>query len=179
MCFIENACCCCTRSNPKQNIYRWSIVDMVLNVWFLLCTFAVAKNAELIGFCIAVIILDLVLLAATYYRKRKLVLFWQICLGIYILILILGCVVAMPLLLALTPEIDPTPNVTSTTNANSSTTSTSTSTTITTTTTTAAPVQTTTKRSKARGTGGGSGVFNLMIGLKPPGFNFAISYCCT
>ena len=143
----------------------WAMFDMVLNVWFLLCTFAVAKHAELIGFCILVILLDLMLLAATYYRKTKLVLLWQICLAVYIVILVLGCIIAMPVLLAQPLPIDPTPyNVTSTPSSNTNTTATTTHTTA-----------TTTKRSRNRGTSSGSKLFNLMSDLNPPGFQFGVS----
>ena len=132
MCFVDLVCCCCSKTNLKRNVCMWAMFDMVLNVWFLLCTFAVAKHAELIGFCILVILLDLMLLAATYYRKTKLVLLWQICLAVYIVILVLGCLVAMPVLLAQPLATDPPLiNATSTTSSNS----TSTATTATTTTT--------------------------------------------
>jgi hypothetical protein len=175
MCFVDLACCCCSKTNLKRNVYMWAMFDMVLNVWFLLCTFAVAKHAELIGFCILVILLDLMLLAATYYRKTKLVILWQICLAVYIVILVLGCIIAMPILLAQPLPIDPTPNnVTSTPSSNSTTTST-TITTTTTTTTTTHTTSTTTKRSKNRGTSSGSKLFNLMSDLNPPGFQFGVS----
>jgi hypothetical protein len=85
-----------SREKQRTRVLAWSGKDIILNVWLFIFIVALFGPKSLAWICLLIVGLDIMLAAATFYRKPYVLLNWQRIMVCVIVIIFVLAVIVLP-----------------------------------------------------------------------------------